>query len=200
MKTQKRRTLNTILDTRDILVHTCCAHCLEQYFSILPELQKLTRVIYFDNSNIHPRTEYLARLKALQILVEHKQLKLIVADWSPQKWFEATEGWEKEGRAERCRRCWKFRLARTAKKARELGFKKFSTTMLASHYLNRQEIAKIGSDLARNLEFVNGVPLKKNFEIIKEKKAETPPYYKQNYCGCAYSLIERYEEKFTFRE
>lgn len=186
-------TAHTNRSAPHVLVHTCCAHCLEQFLSRVPSQIRCTPIILFDNCNIHPRTEYLARLKALQLLVERNNLELIVADWSPKKWFEAIKGWEKEGKAERCRRCWEFRLIRTIQKARNLEIKKFSTTMLASNYLNTEKITQIATDLAQDLEFVAIDPPDEDNRTAPDQ----PRYYMQNYCGCSYSLVERYEEKFT---
>jgi predicted adenine nucleotide alpha hydrolase (AANH) superfamily ATPase len=45
-------------------------------------------VAYFYNPNIHPRAEYLARLKAIQKIVEENKIKLVVPDWSPREYFE----------------------------------------------------------------------------------------------------------------
>lgn len=196
---------------KSLLVHACCAHCTEEFLlscsksnsnSECPEV-----ILYFDNSNIHPRTEYIERLKALQSFAETRSLKVIVADWSPKRWFEAISNWQDVGRAERCEKCWSYRLTQTAVKARQLGISSFTTTMLTSSYMNTKEIERIGKSIAgKMLEFVSVMPqdtnaTSKGSERVGNTTLHTQGkgYYQQNYCGCVYSLRERYEEKYKQR-
>ena len=54
-----------------LLLHTCCADCAVKalaYLRVTNENANIT--LYFDNSNIHPRTEWLERLKAVQTLAK----------------------------------------------------------------------------------------------------------------------------------
>ena len=67
--------------------------------------------------------------------------------------------------------------------------------------MNAGKIEGIGKELeGENLQFVS---LEKECEDNCEEKNKNPPqvpklsYYRQNYCGCVYSLKERYEEKFA---
>jgi epoxyqueuosine reductase len=191
--------MNTHQIPGNLLLHTCCAHCTELFLDELSEEGRPSSfsptdiILYFDNSNIHPRTEYLARLKSLQTLADRLDLKVIVADWTPKKWFEAVGNWKETGRAERCKRCWRFRLEQTAKKASALGVKHFSTTMITSEYMDVKAIKQMGTEIAdENLTFVASMKGSTHKLFAKGSTG----YYMQNYCGCAYSLMERYEEKF----
>lgn len=179
----------------NLLLHTCCADCTEHFISCLhsanPDTYVLT--VYFDNSNIHPRTEYLARLKAMQMVAERLKLKLIVADWKPREWFERVGDWKKKGATERCKRCWTLRLEKTEEKARELGFRAFSTTMLTSEFMNKGEIEKIGRAVGgKDVRFVDI-----GDDGMNPCAYEKGRYYRQNYCGCVYSLVARWEEKVS---
>lgn len=65
-----------------------------------------------------------------------------------------------------------------------------TTTLLSSHYQNKEIIEKIGKDLEKEYKIKFLIPK----EINKELK--TSGFYKQNYCGCCYSLVENWENKF----
>ena len=67
-----------------LLVHSCCADCLVKLTKVL-EGEKLEITAYFYNPNIHPRAEYLSRLKAIQQIADENKVKLTVADWSPKE-------------------------------------------------------------------------------------------------------------------
>ncbi len=213
-----------IQDKADLLLHCCCAHCTETMLHLM-KIPRLTMketkttsqatfgltfkvTLFFDNSNIHPRTEYLARLNALKVVSDRYGLDLIIADWSPREWFTHTLGWKEKGRIERCKPCWKLRLFKTAHKARERGIRYMSTTMLTSQYLNNDFITQIGNEVSSpDLHFVDFKNETENLHASAVDKSNTTQsnapkskgYYMQNYCGCMYSLIERYEEKFETR-
>lgn len=188
MKKQKSRTVETMEDR--LLLHACCADCTVKFTKSLEAQTEFSEIVlYFDNSNIHPRTEYLARLDAMKKVVDDLGLKMIVADWSPKIWFETIGNDIDNPELRRCKKCWKFRLGLTKYKANELGMNYFSTTLLTSHYQSYKDIVEIGEKLSDStLQF---------YSIAKtEDNIPTSGFYKQNYCGCCYSLVKRYEEKF----
>lgn len=174
-----------------LLLHTCCADCaikaIKNFESNNPTLQP---ILYFSNSNIHPRTEYLARQKALQKTAEELNIEIIGANWSPRNWFKVINYKEDNENLRRCRKCWQLRLENTAKEAIRRDITRFSTTLMTSHYQNARIIKEIGANMAHKyqLEFLN---ITKKSHNIKTKG-----FYKQNYCGCVFSLRERYISKF----
>ncbi|MBN2100376.1 epoxyqueuosine reductase QueH [Candidatus Dojkabacteria bacterium] len=185
--------------SKSLLLHTCCADCALKFIHAYRELveENSSRdsgielpkkiILYFDNSNIHPRTEYLARLEAVMKISDSEGLGLVVSDWSPKKWFKAIKYNSDNKNLRRCRLCWEFRLKRAYDYCKEENFGFFSTTLLSSHYQCFNDICEIGKRLGS-----------KGFVTIDPRKAEvqTKGFYKQNYCGCVYSLVKRYEGKF----
>ncbi|MFH1547609.1 MAG: epoxyqueuosine reductase QueH [bacterium] len=175
MKSQKNR----------LLLHTCCADCALKFIKSIGDEYNIT--LLFDNDNIHPRTEYLARLEVVKKISKDENVELVISDWSPKKWFKSVD--KKEREQKRCCLCWKHRLTKAARYSKENGFPLFSTTLLSSHYQDSKEIERIGIELEeKKLKFF--VP--KNI-----KQVETFGFYKQNYCGCVYSLKDRYFEKYS---
>jgi predicted adenine nucleotide alpha hydrolase (AANH) superfamily ATPase len=142
--------------------------------------------LYFENSNIHPRSEYLARLKAIKKVSKDQKLELITANWSKNEWLDAINCEEDNRRNKRCKKCWDLRLRKTAKFAQEDGYGYFSTTLIASHYQNKTQITKIAKKYETDdLKFI---------QVRDIENIETSGFYKQNYCGCIFSLKDKYLE------
>jgi len=172
-----------------ILLHACCADCALKFIeSTKKEDGEIT--IYYYNPNIHPRAEYSARLAAMQKVAKEKGVEIIVPDWRPVEYFEKIKS-KKIG--ERCIDCWKLRLEATAKYGKEKGFDCFSSTLISSEYQDQEKIAEI----AMAVEKKYGIKFFKINNINKELK--TSGFYKQFFCGCGYSLLERYEEKYMVK-
>ena len=164
-----------------LLIHTCCADCLLKIKNSLED----EVMAYFYNPNIHPRSEYLARLKAIQKIAEENKIKLVVPDWSPKEYFEKIKD-----KNSRCEKCWKLRLNKTFEYAKKNNFEAVTTTLLSSHYQNKEIIEKIGKELEEKYKIKFLIPKKIDREL------KTSGFYKQNYCGCGYSLTEAWENKF----
>ncbi|HOF79095.1 MAG TPA: epoxyqueuosine reductase QueH [Candidatus Dojkabacteria bacterium] len=169
---------------KSILIHTCCADCLLNTLSSLETQKNLTVLFY--NPNIHPRAEFLERLNAVKIvLMDYPNIKLVIPDYRPSEYFESIKKEEK-----RCTGCWKQRLGYLFKYAKEHEFDSVTSTLISSSYQNKGEILKIASDLEKEFS----IP----FILPKEYKQEIHKgFYKQNFCGCCYSLTERMNEKYV---
>lgn len=169
-----------------LLLQGCCADCCLRFLEAVKKEKKgVEVVVYFYNPNIHPRSEYQSRLKAIKQVLEERKVKLVVPDWRPKEYFEVAKNDQK-----RCNNCWKLRINRTADWAKSNGFEQFSTTLLSSQYQNQKEIINIGEKAEKRWGVKFWVPKK------KIPKLKTSGFYKQFFCGCVYSLKERFEEKF----
>jgi predicted adenine nucleotide alpha hydrolase (AANH) superfamily ATPase len=92
----------------------------------------------------------------------------------------------------RCEFCIESRLEETAKAAKEGGYDAFTTTLLESKYQPHGLIRDIGEKLANKHktkfyyeDFRSG--WKDSISISKELEL-----YRQKYCGCIFSEMERY--------
>lgn len=168
-----------------LLLHSCCADCILKFVESIKLEKGIDEIVaYFYNPNIHPRAEYLARLKAIQKVTEENKIKLVVPDWSPKEYFKVIKD-----KNNRCKKCWNLRLSKTFEYAKLNNFEMVSTTLLSSHYQNKKIIEKIGKDLEKEFKIKFLVPKKIDREL------KTSGFYKQNYCGCCFSLIEEYSAK-----
>ncbi|MBI5599811.1 MAG: epoxyqueuosine reductase QueH [Deltaproteobacteria bacterium] len=94
-------------------------------------------------------------------------------------------------RTERCRRCYAVRLEKTASEAKKTGYDFFSSSLLYSKYQMHESIISLGADIGRRY----GVPFwYEDFRTgWKEgvRASKEIGLYRQSYCGCIFSKVER---------
>lgn len=185
-----------------ILLHSCCAPCSTAVIERLKDNYEI--VILYYNPNIYPEEEYLKRKNEEIKYINHlnetdKDIKISMldADYESEKFYEATKGYEneREGGA-RCAICFKLRLEKTAKLAKENSFDLFGTTLTVSPHKNAELINSIGlaieketgvKFLVSNFKKQDGYKL--SIELSKQNNI-----YRQNYCGCEFALRIQQEE------
>jgi len=174
---------------KKLLLHSCCAPCSTQVIDVLSKNYDLT--IFYSNSNIYPQDEYIKRLEEQKKYGRIAKVEILEDEYSEKDYLNAVKGLEleKEGGL-RCSECFRFRLRRTAKKAKELGYDLFGTTLTVSPHKNSEVINKIGREIAEEvgIEFLEGNykkqdGYKKSIEFSKQYNL-----YRQNYCGCRFSI------------
>ena len=182
-----------------ILLHVCCADCALKFIESVKEDKNISElVLYYYNPNIHPRSEYQSRLKAIKQICEERQVKLVIPDWRPREYFERLNNnlpkslFNKRDlkKTNRCVSCWNLRLDKTAKYAKENGFEMFASTLITSQYQDNTKIKLIANKMADKYKICFYTPSLVCTEL------KTSGFYKQFFCGCSYSLTERMEEKF----
>ena len=175
-----------------LLLHACCASCLTSVYEQLKTDFDIT--IFWFNPNIFPVEEYNKRLEELKKYCKIIKTPLIVGDKLPEdanNWDLLTKGLELEIEGgKRCRICIKMRLLYTAKTAFEKGFDQFATTLSVSPHKNTYLINNIGKEISEKTgvnfldrDFKKNNGYKRSVEICKEFGI-----YRQNYCGCKYSI------------
>ena len=171
-----------------ILLHACCAICSAYPVSFLKEAGYQV-VVYFYNPNIHPEEEYYRRLEAQRTLCRHFGVELIEESYEPDKFFEHVKGFENEPeKGLRCDKCFFLRLEKTAQKAKDLGIKNFTTSIVISPHKNFKKLSSIGENIANQygLNF-EAIDFKKKDGFLKTNKiANSLSLYRQNYCGCKF--------------
>ena len=112
-----------------MILHICCAPCGGGCVERLKERQEKT-VLFYSNSNLNSREEFERRLESVRRQAEDQQLELVVDPYDHESWLEAVRGFENEPeQGERCKRCFRFSLNRTALRAKE---EAFCTTLTVS--------------------------------------------------------------------
>lgn len=183
-----------------LLLHACCAPCSSACLERLSNFFKIT-IIYY-NPNITEEKEYLKRLEELKNFIQKIKVKypinIIDTRYDPKEFFEISKGLEKEKeRGKRCYKCYELRLEETAKVAKKNNFDFFATTLTLSPYKKTDWLNEIGENLSNKYQtsylysdFKKKNGYKRSIELSKEYNL-----YRQDYCGCIYSKLEREEEK-----
>ena len=178
-----------------LLLHSCCGPCSTEVLTYLEPYFNIT-VLYY-NPNIEPLEEYLKRKnEQIRFIKEFNKenIKFLDCDYDNETFRKVTKGLEneREGKA-RCPICFNLRLDYTARKAKELGFEYFGTTLTVSPHKNSMQINTLGCFIASkyNLkylysDFKKKDGYKKSIELSKEYNL-----YRQDYCGCLYSKKDK---------
>jgi len=174
---------------KKLLLHTCCGVCGSWIAEKLSKDYDVT--IYFYNPNIYPEDEYKRRRDASQAVAESLGIGFIEGEYSPGGWFEGVRGLEQEPEGgNRCCVCFDYRLERTARYAKENNFNAFATTLTIGRNKRADVINPIGDQWAKQygLKFVGGDWKKEGGQVETDKKSQELGIYRQNYCGCKYSI------------
>ncbi len=171
-----------------LLMHICCANCALYPLKTLKDRGISLHGLWF-NPNIHPYREYKKRLDTLRELQELWKLDITYKDHYGLKEFLRAVVYDEKNR---CQFCYRVRLKEAAALAKELGMDAFSTTLLVSPYQKIELIRDIGKEIQEqfDVEFF--------FEDFRDgfregmRMSRELDFYRQNYCGCIYSEMERF--------
>jgi predicted adenine nucleotide alpha hydrolase (AANH) superfamily ATPase len=120
------------------------------------------------------------------------------APYDHEKWLEAVRGLEDEPeRGRRCLQCFRYRLLRSAERARELGIETFTTSLASSRWKNLDQINQAGLIAEQAVEGVKfwaqnwrkGGLYERRNQLLKEYR-----FYNQQYCGCEFSMRDKSTE------
>lgn len=188
-----------------LLLHSCCAPCSSYVLEYLSEYFQIT-VLYY-NPNIYPESEYHMRAEEQMRLIEALPTQYPVTfterAYVPDEFYHCVKGLEQipEG-GERCFACYRLRLEAAAQTAKEKGFDYFASTLSISPLKNAIKLNEIGEQLADTYgvrwlpnDFKKKNGYKRSTELSKEYGM-----YRQDYCGCVYSLRERRGQDITASE
>ena len=176
-----------------MLLHSCCAPCSSHCLSVLAPLAKVT-VLYF-NPNIFPAEEYEKRKSEQMRFIKeaYPQVKVCDCDYDHTLFLAAVKGLEgeKEGGA-RCTECFRLRLTAAAQAAKTLGCDMFATTLTVSPHKNAPLINEIGREIQarEGVEFLPSDFKKKEGYKHSILLSRRYSLYRQNYCGCEFSLAK----------
>ncbi len=182
-----------------LFLHSCCAPCSSYVLEYLSAYFPIT--VFYYNPNISFAEEYQRRVAEQKQLIEYLDreggrypIQAVEGDYVPELFFAMAKGLEEcpEG-GKRCEGCFRLRLEETARRAAAAGADYFTTTLTISPLKNAPLLNQIGEELAATY----GVPwLPSDFKKrngYKRSVELSAKYglYRQDYCGCVYSKLER---------
>ena len=177
-----------------LLLHVCCAPCSSHCISVLVPFFDIT--VFYYNPNISPFDEYQRRLEEEKRFLREAYpfVQIVDAEYDNQNFLTMAKGLEdlQEG-GERCKKCYKMRLEKTAEFAKQNGFDFFTTTLTVSPYKHSATLNQIGEEVAKNFgtqylvsDFKKQDGYKHSIELSKKYNL-----YRQDYCGCQFSKNAR---------
>ena len=193
-----------------LLLHACCGPCSSYVLEYLFRYFDIT--VYYYNPNIYPQQEYERRRDELKSFYTRfapaQGVKVIEETYNPEDFYIAVQTREhpelanEPEKGERCRLCYKFRLQKTYEYALSHNFDYFCTTLSISPFKDAEKINTLGSEIMQNYTQTEGSDTGKTaspfwlpsdfkkkggFKRSLELSAEYG-LYRQQYCGCIYSL------------
>ena len=176
-----------------LLLHSCCGPCSSYCIEALIKHFDIT--VLWHNPNIQPKSEYDLRLtnqiKLIKEFEKQGKLTLIEIPYDEQEFFSNIKGLEQEKEGgKRCTECFKLRLEQSAKIAKEQNFDYFTTTLTVSPHKNAPLINEIGFNLAEKygVKFLPSDFKKKNGYKRSIELSKQFDLYRQDYCGCVFSI------------
>ena len=186
-----------------LFLHACCGPCLTYPFSILARAFDVT--VGYLNPNIQPLAEYDRRERTLQSFLfryardESLSYRLVSLPEDFRGYRESFQRrFEDRENGPTCLLCHEWRMRLSYQYAFEHGFEYFTTVMTVSSRKPSALLNEIGerlsasypgtkylfSDFKKHDGQLKGIQLSKKYGL-----------YRQDYCGCMASLLERQEAK-----
>ncbi|MBE6042163.1 MAG: epoxyqueuosine reductase QueH [Clostridiales bacterium] len=187
-----------------LLLHACCGPCSTSCVERLVDQYSIT--VFYYNPNITDREEYyLRRDTLLQFLKafneEHSEsgfVDYMEGEYEPDRYIAKCGPLKDEPEGgRRCDLCFAMRLAETARRAGELSFDYFTTTMSVSPHKNYDKIKTLGLSLEEmtSARFLDVDFKKKNGFGRSVELSRKYGLYRQNFCGCDYARYAVREHK-----
>ena len=184
--------------TPKLLLHACCGPCSSYVLEYLSNYFEIT-ILYY-NPNIYPEEEYNRRLNELINFVpkiKYKNKVTVISDeYVPKDYYNTVKGLELLGeKSKRCYECYKLRMKRACIYAKENNYDYFTTTLSISPYKVSDWINEIGMNLEKefNVKYLYADFKKRNGYKRAQELSKEFNMYRQDYCGCSFSLKETNE-------
>ena len=194
--------LALLKDTKPtLLLHVCCGPCSGNVIKEIADKFNIT--IYYSNSNIYPRDEYLRRYQELLSFINQfnhdydQHIEVIEQDYQPELYLKDLSLYKDEPEGgKRCYLCYKKRMNDAYQYAKDHHFAYWTTVLSVSPHKNSQWINEIGGSYPQEHTKFLFSDFKKNNGYLKSVQfADSYHLYRQNYCGCIYSYQEMLQRK-----
>lgn len=187
-----------------LLIHSCCAPCSSYVLEYLSQYFRITVVYY--NPNIFPAEEYNYRINEQQRLINilnnanisdgsaKQHIDFISTPYTPEDFYSVAKGLENEPEGgARCTECFRVRLTYAAELAKKGGFDYFTTTLSISPMKNAPLLNELGMAIGDKygVKYLQSDFKKRNGYKRSVELSHEYGLYRQDYCGCIYSKLER---------
>lgn len=183
-----------------LLLHSCCGPCSSSVLETLTKYFDVTLLWY--NPNLYPQEEFERRFATQIELVEKmglaEEVPVLAESRKHDDYLRRVEGLEAEPEGgKRCTECFRLRLVECAKLARQYGFAYFCTTLTVSRHKDAERLNALGEEIGKafGVEWLPSDFKKRGGELRSQQLAEQYGLYRQNYCGCEFSLRKPEKEE-----
>lgn len=181
-----------------LMLQACCAPCSSYVLEILSNYFQITIVYY--NPNIYPYEEYIKRLdevkKLIKLIKSRYPIDILEVEYDKAAFDDISKGleFEPEGGA-RCHKCYYLRMEKVALLAKKNNYDYFTTTLSISPYKNAEVLNNIGAFLENkyNIKYLYADFKKKEGYKISIELSKKYNLYRQEYCGCEFSIQKKEE-------
>ena len=176
----------------DLVLHICCAP--DEAWVVHSLYHQYSLHCFFCNPNISPISEYELRLSEAKKTADIYGVPFYADTYEPSAWEDAIAPYidTPEGGL-RCSQCFLLRLRRTASFCQKNGFKNFTTVMSVSPHKKISMLNEAGHLAASEYGCIYESCdfKKKNGFLYSIELSKKLGLYRQDYCGCRLSKIER---------
>ena len=173
---------------KKLILMSCCAPCSCGAIKQLAngEIDGIDDfIVMFFNPNIFPESEYKKRLDEQIKYCEKLGVKYVIGDYNHDDWREHVRGLETEPeRGARCSKCFAYRFCYAKKYAKEHGFNAIASVFGVSRHKDQHQVDNSAQQSCGEIEYL---PIKWNEQLRQEINRESE-FYRQNYCGCEFSI------------
>lgn len=175
-------------DNIKLILMSCCAPCscgaIKQVID--GEIGRIDDfVVMFFNPNIWPDTEYQKRLNEQIKYCEKLGVKYVIGDYDHDKWREHVAGLENEPeRGARCGKCFAYRFCYATQYAKKHGFNAIASVFGVSRHKDQNQVDSAAQQACGEIKYL---PIKWN-ENLRQQINRESDFYRQNYCGCEFSV------------
>lgn len=171
-----------------LVLVSCCAPCSAGAIKQLAD-GKIDGIddfiVLFFNPNIFPETEYQKRMAEQIKYCEKLGVKYFVGNYDHDAWRAAIKGYENEPeRGHRCDLCFRFRFEYAKKFALENGYNAIASVLGVSRHKSQSQVDNAAICANGNCEYL---PIKWD-ESLRQQINRESNFYRQNYCGCEFSI------------
>ena len=171
-----------------LILMSCCAPCscgaIKQVAD--GEIQDIEDfIVMFFNPNIYPDSEYQKRLNEQVKYCEKLGVKYVIGDYNHDAWREHIKGLESEPeRGLRCSKCFAYRFCFAREYAKKHGFNAITSVFGVSRHKDQNQVDMAAEQSCGEIKYL---PIKWNDNLRVQINRESD-FYRQNYCGCEFSM------------
>ncbi len=171
-----------------LVLLSCCAPCsagaIRQLADgLIPNVSDF--IVLFYNPNIFPESEYTKRMHEQIKYCESIGAKYAVLEYDHDAWRDAVHGFENAPeRGARCSLCFEYRFRRAVKFAREYGYNAIGSVLGVSRHKSQSQVDAAAESVCSDITYT---PIKWDENLRVQINRESD-FYRQNYCGCEFSI------------